>query len=146
MKPVSFTYSGTVASPMDRVFDLLTDPTRMVEWLPGCRNVTPATDRKGKGARHRVEFLRKGQRVNAEIEIIDYNPPTSFGWVEIRGRTGARTFFALQFQGGATMITMKHVWTPKSWRAWLNGQFYRRRHAHATFDGLLQNLRKVLMK
>jgi hypothetical protein len=81
-----------------------------------------------------------------EIEVIDYNPPYTYGWVEIRRRAGSRTFFALQFQGGATKITMKHIWEPKGLRAWLLGQFYRRRNSHQLFDGLLQNLRKVLTR
>ena len=146
MRPVSFTYSGTVGAPIDRVFALITDPGRMPEWLPGCRSVTPAPKLTGKGDRHRILFERDGRRVDAEIEIIDYNPPYTYGWVEIRRRKGARTYFALQFQGGATKVTMKHIWEPVGLRAWLLGQFYRRRNSYQTFDSLLQTLRKVLTR
>ena len=38
---------------------------------------------------------------------------------------------------------MKHIWEPKGLRAWLLGQFYRRRSSYQLFDGLLQNLRKI---
>jgi uncharacterized protein YndB with AHSA1/START domain len=146
MKPVSFSYEGSVGAPIDRVFDLITDPARMPEWLPGCLSVTPGPGRKGKGVHHRLVFQRRGQRVDAEIEITNYNAPVSYAWVELRRRAGSKTSFALQFQGGTTKVTMKHTWTPTTWRAWLLGQFYRRKHAYETFDGLLQNLRKVLMK
>ncbi len=146
MRPVSFTYSGSVGVTIDKVFALLTDPTRMPDWLPGCRSVKPAADPRGKGDRHRVVFERNGKRVEAEIEIIDYQPPTTFGWVEIRRRAGAKTFFKLQFAGGATLITMKYVWAPASWRAWLLGQLFRRRDVHRMFDALLQNLRKALTR
>ena len=80
------------------------------------------------------------------IEVIEYEAPTTYGWVEIIRRRGSKTFFKLQFAGGATHITMKYVWIPATWRAWFLGQFFRRRNAHRTFDGLLQNLRKALTR
>jgi len=146
MRPASFVYHGTVGVPIDEVFELLTDPTRMPEWLPGCTAAVPGPSRRGKGDRHKLRFEREGHRVDIVIEIIDYEPPTSFGWVEIIRRRGSQTFFKLQFAGGATHITMKHVWVPATWWAWLLGQFYRRRNAHRMFDGLLQNLRKALTR
>jgi len=148
MRPVAFTFSGSVAVPMDRVFALISDPTRMAEWLPGCRSVTPtpAPQRKGKGDRHRIQYDRDGQRSEAEIEIIDYKPPDTYGWVEISGRAQEKTLFALAFQGGATKVTMRDVWVPANWRAWLLGQLLRRRSAARTFNRLLQNLRKILTR
>ena len=146
MKPVAFTYAGDVGSPIQEVFELITSAARMPEWLPGCRVVTPGTGPTRKGTRHRIQFQRKGQRVDAEIEIIEYTPPTGYGWVETRGRKGAKTFFALQFQGGATRVTMKYVFTPAGWRAWLSAHISRRHHAHELFDRLLQNLRKALIQ
>ena len=148
MRPVAFTFSGSVAVPMDRVFALISDPTRMPEWLPGCRSVipTPASQRKGKGDRHRIEYDRDGQRSEAEIEIIDYKPPDTYGWVEISGRAQEKTLFALAFQGGATKVTMRDIWVPANWRAWLLGQILRRRSAARTFNRLLQNLRMILTR
>jgi uncharacterized protein YndB with AHSA1/START domain len=146
MRPDSITYSGTVGASIDRVFDLISDATRMPEWLPGCRAVIPAPEIKGKGDRHRIHFERDNRRIDAEIEVIDYNPPTSFGWVEIYRRRGAKTFLALQFQGGATRITMKHIWFPAGLWPWLLGHFFRRRNAHRMFDALLQNVRKALVR
>jgi uncharacterized protein YndB with AHSA1/START domain len=145
MKPVSFTYTGAISSPVQEVFELITDVARMPDWLPGCRTVTPGSRPARKGTRHRLQFQRSGRRVDAEIEVIEYTPPTGYGWVETRGREGAKTFFGLQFQGATTRVAMKYVFTPVGWRAWLKAQVYRRRHAHEMFDRLLQNLRKTLM-
>jgi len=146
MRPVSLTYSGLVGVSIEEVFALITDPTRMPEWLPNCTNVVPGPGRGGKGDRHRLHFERNGRKADAVIEIIEYVPPTTYGWVEIIYRRGSKTFFKLEFQGGVTRITMKHVWIPSGIRAWLLGQFYRRRNAHRMFDGLLQNLRKALTR
>ena len=37
--PVTHTLINTVAAPVERVFDTLTDPARMVDWLPACAGV-----------------------------------------------------------------------------------------------------------
>jgi uncharacterized protein YndB with AHSA1/START domain len=146
MRPVWITYTGSVGVSVDQVFALISDPVRMPEWLPNCTATVPASTQKGKGDRHRVRFEREGRKIDIVIEVIEYTPPTTYAWVEIIHRRGSKTFFKLEFQGGVTRITMKHVWTPSSWRTWLLGQFYRRRNSHRMFDGLLQNLRKALTK
>ena len=146
MRPVSLTYTGTVGVSIQDVFDLISDPSRMAEWLPNCVSVVPGPTGRGKGDRHRLHFERQGRKADAVIEVIEYEPPTTYAWVEIIYRRGSKTFFKLDFQGGTTKITMKCVWVPASWRAWLLGQFYRRRSAHKMFDGLLQNLRKALTR
>ncbi|MGH7529568.1 MAG: SRPBCC family protein [Gemmatimonadales bacterium] len=147
MGPVSFTYSGVVQVPIDRVFDLISDPLRMPEWLPRCIAVKPsAPERQGKGARYTVTFQRDAIRHESVIEIIEYSPPHGFGWVEIYHRVGSKTFFGLGFAGGSTKVTMKHIWRPTGLRSWLNGQFYRRRNAHRMFEGLINNLRKALIR
>ncbi len=104
MRPVSFTYHGTVGVSIDRVFELIADPVRMPEWLPNCTFAVPGPNRKGKGDRHRLHFERNGRKADAVIEIIEYVPPTTYGWVEIIHRRGAKTFFKLEFQGGSTRI------------------------------------------
>lgn len=146
MRPVSLTYSGAVGVPIDDVFALISDAARMPEWLPYCTAAVPGPTKKGKGDRHRLMFENEGRKTHIVIEIIEFVPPTTLGWVEIVQRRGSKTFFKLQFAGGVTHVTMKHVWTPTSWRHWLLGQFYRRRNAHRMFDGLLQNLRKALTR
>ena len=146
MGPVSFTYSATLPAPIDKVFDLISDPMRMPEWLPRCVAVKPTTNNKGKGARYKVTFQRDATRHEAVIEIIDFQAPHTFGWVEIYHRAGSKTFFALGFAGGSTKVSLKHIWQPSGFRSWLNGQFYRRRNAHRMFDGLINNLRKALIR
>ena len=147
MSPVSFTYSGLVQVPIDRVFALIADPLRMPEWLPRCIAVKATTDgRPGKGARYKLTFQRHAIRHESVIEVIDFSPPHGFGWVEIYHRVGSKTFFGLGFAGGSTKVTMKHIWMPTGFRSWLNGQFYRRRNAHRMFEGLLNNLRKALTR
>jgi uncharacterized protein YndB with AHSA1/START domain len=148
MRSVSFTYSARVPAPIDRVFALISDPLRMPEWLPRCVGVKATTPDRGpgKGARYKVTFQRESNRHEAVIEIIDFQPPHTFGWVEIYHRAGSKTFFGLGFEGGSTKVSLKHIWQPTGFRSWLNGQFYRRRNAHRMFDGLINNLRRALVR
>ena len=147
MGPVSFTYSASVQSPIDKVFALIADPLRMPEWLPRCIGVKATTNnRVGKGARYKVTFQRDEHKHEAVIEIIEFQAPHSFGWVEIYHRAGSKTFFGLSFAGGSTKVTLKHIWHPTGFRSWLNGQFYRRRNSHRMFNGLINNLRKALIR
>ncbi len=137
MGPVSFTYSASVPAAIDNVFALISDPLRMPEWLPRCVAVQATTNHKfpGKGARYKLTFQRESHRHEAVIEIIDFQAPHTFGWVEMLG-----------FAGGSTKVSLKHIWVPTGFRSWLNGQFYRRRNAHRMFDGLINNLRKALIR
>src|SRR6266566_278284 len=61
MRPVSLTYTGTVGVSIQDVFDLISDPSRMAEWLPNCVSVVPGPTGKGKGDRHRLHFERQGR-------------------------------------------------------------------------------------
>src|SRR5207253_1303286 len=83
MRPSSLTYSGHVGVSIEAVFQLLTDPTRMAEWLPNCVSVVPGPQGKGKGDRHRLHSERNGRKADAVIEVIEFVPPTSYGWVEL---------------------------------------------------------------
>ena len=143
-KPVSFTHAGSVAAPIDRVYALLSEAKRLPDWLPGCRAVAPKEQLMRVGARFHLEMGERKHRV--EIEIIDYQPPRTVGWLEHHRRTGNKTFIKLDYQGGATRVTIKHVWQPHSFRSWVLGQFYRRRDAWRMFNGTLQNLRKALLR
>src|SRR5438309_6682019 len=79
MRPVSHTLINSIRAPIDRVFALLTDPGRIAQWLPGCDGVQSAGPLR-KGARFTARF---GAR-QTEFEIVDFTPPSTFGWVERR--------------------------------------------------------------
>src|SRR5260370_30962719 len=126
MRPVSLTYTGTVGVSIQEVFDLISDPSRMAEWLPNCVSVVPGPTGSGKGDRHRLHFERNGRNADAVIEVIEYEPPTTYAWVEIIYRRRSKTFFMLHFQGGTTKITMNCAWRPASLPPSLLVPFYRR--------------------
>src|SRR6266480_3981520 len=100
MRPVSRTVIQTLPVSIERVFALLTDPSRMAEWLPGCAG-TQSDKPLRKGVRFKVRF---GQRMT-EFEVVDFTPPTTFGWVERGERNGWKTFFRLDPTAESTAVT-----------------------------------------
>lgn len=143
MKPVTYTLESTIPAPVTRVFELLTDPTRMAAWLPAAKAVElegPAPMRKGS----RLRVLYEGRET--EIEVIDYNPEKVFGWIERTGRSHWKTFFRLDFAGTSTQLTVQQVWTPPSLLALLRVRIQPNRNVQARLNMIVQNLRMEAAK
>ena len=139
MRPVTHTLIDHVRAPIDRVFALLSDPARMPEWLPDCSAVETEGPLKN-GARFKARF---GTRLT-EFEIVDYAPPSTFGWVERGQRMGSKTFLRLDFVGGSTSVTVGDVWTPHSLGAWVQGRLLPKRKVQRQLKAILQNLQHLL--
>ena len=139
MHSVSRTVIQTVPVSIERVFALLTDPSRMAEWLPGCAG-TQSDEPLRKGVRFKVRF---GQRMT-EFEVVDFTPPTAFGWVERGERNGWKTFFRLDPTAESTAVTVRDVWAPRSLVAWLRGRLFEKRRVDSQLDAILSNVRKIL--
>jgi uncharacterized protein YndB with AHSA1/START domain len=139
LRPVSHTIIDHVRAPIEQVFALLTDPSRMAAWLPGCGRVESEGPLK-RGARFKARF---GDRLT-EFEIVDFNPPTTFGWMDRGPRKSSKTFFRLDAVGGATAVTIRQVWTPQSVGAWLRGHLFQKRNVQRQLSEIPQNLRSIV--
>jgi hypothetical protein len=113
----------------------------MAQWLPAARAVEASSPIR-KGSRIRVVYDTR----DTEIEVVDFNPVTVFGWAERVGRRQWKTFFRLEFAGASTRLTVQQVWTPPSWGAWLRVKFRPNRNVPSRLDAMVQNLRTVLAK
>jgi len=139
MKPVSTTLGNYVIAPVERVFQLLTDPTRFPDWLPGCSGAEPAGPVE-KGSKVNVRF---GAR-HTTFEIVNCSAPYTFGWVESGARAGCKTFFQLDFAGSLTGVTIQDVWQPPSLGALVRAKLRPRRFPERRLDRTIQNLRTAL--
>jgi len=141
MASLNITLRATIPAPMDEVFELLTNPTHIPKWLPGCQSVEPPTQLR-KGSRLRVGF---GTRA-AEFEIVELTAPSNFGWIERKGRPGNHVYFNLGFGGGSTNLAMKSIWESRGLWSRLFGELSRRKDAKRFFDGVVNNLRRIVTK
>jgi uncharacterized protein YndB with AHSA1/START domain len=139
MQPVAHTLINSVQAPIEQVFALLTDPARIPSWLPGCEGVE-SDGALRKGARFIVRF---GAR-RTEFEVVDFSPPSTFGWVERGARRGWKTFFRLDATGPSTAVTVRDVWSPRSFVAGLRGRLLEKRRVRPQLEEMLQNLRRLL--
>jgi uncharacterized protein YndB with AHSA1/START domain len=139
MRPSGATVIDNIPSPIERVFALLTDPVRIAEWLPGCSGVE-TTGPLRKGSRLKARF---GVR-STEFEVVDFSPPTTFGWSERGQRQGWKTFFRLDAVAGSTAVTVRDVWAPRTLVAWLRGRLFDRRRVDSQLEGILSNVRRLL--
>src|SRR6266850_1086539 len=139
MASLNITLSATIPAPIEEVFELLTNPANIPKWLPGGQSVEPPTALR-KGSRLRVGF---GTRA-AEFEIVELTVPSNFGWIERKGRPGNHVYFNLGFGGGSTNLAMKSVWEARGLWARLFGELSRRKDAKRFFDGVVNNLRRIV--
>jgi len=139
MRPVSHTYVDSVRAPVVQVFALFTDPARIPKWLPGCDAVESAGPFK-KGARFTARF---GERTS-EFEIVDFAAPATFGWTERGQRKGTKLFLRLDVTGSTTAVTIREVWTPRGFFAWVRGRFFERRQVQRRLQTIVQNVRAIL--
>lgn len=142
MKPIDHTLVSHVAAPIEKVFAVLADASRIPEWLPACK-AAQLTGPMRKGARVKLRF---GETRETEFEIVDFQAPSTLGWAERGARKGHKTFFRLDFAGGSTAITIRNVWTPPSVRAWVKGKLSGKRNVTQMMDGVVQNLRAAVSR
>jgi hypothetical protein len=93
-----------------------------------------------KGTRLKVQFGRR----TTELDVVDFRPPRTFGWVERGQRKDYKTFFQLDPTSGATAVTIQEVWTPASLAAWVRGRFFSKRNVPRHQKEILRNLRNIL--
>ena len=87
--------------------------------------------------------MRFGQRMT-EFEVVDFAPPTTFGWVERGGRNGWKTFFRLDPSAQSTAVTVRDVWAPRTLIAWVRGRLFEKRRVNTQLEAILANVRKIL--
>jgi uncharacterized protein YndB with AHSA1/START domain len=141
MDPVTYTVTTQLPAPMERVFELLADPAKIARWLPAARAVS-ADGPLLKNAKLTIDF---GERI-AECDIVEYNPPRGFGWIERGGRRNWKTMFRLEFAGGTTSLTIQQVWLPASFLSWLRVKLRPNRNVPARLNAIVQNLRTALSR
>jgi len=139
MRPVAHTLIDSVRVPLVQLFAFLTSPGRIPDWLPGCTAVEYEGPLK-QGARFQARF---GERVT-EFEIVDFTPPTTFGWVERGERKGCKTFFHLEGDRGSTSVTIRDVWIPQSLYASLRGRFLHKRQVERQLSAVVAKLHNIL--
>jgi uncharacterized protein YndB with AHSA1/START domain len=107
--PDSDSWSTEIDAAPERVWDLISDPTRTPEWSPVCHRVEWVGDVRSPnvGARFRGDNKLNGARWSRECRITEAEEPRSFAWSTfVNGRESTRWRYDLTPSGeAATHLT-----------------------------------------
>jgi uncharacterized protein YndB with AHSA1/START domain len=95
-----------IAVPIAEVFDYIADGSNNLHWRPGVMDITPPDDGPAEGAVY-GQGLRgpKGQRMDGDYRITDYQPPNRLAFEVIAGPARPTGAFDLEEPvSGATMV------------------------------------------
>ena len=95
-----------IAVPIREVFDYIADGSNNPHWRPGVMDITPPDDGPGEGVVY-GQGLRgpKGQRMDGDYRITDYQPPNRLAFEVIAGPARPTGAFDLEEPvAGATTV------------------------------------------
>jgi uncharacterized membrane protein len=78
--------SITVSAPPDQVWDVISDPERVLSFMSGVTRwevVSPQTT--GLGARYRVLFRVGSAEIGGLIEVVEWSPGRELAWTSVMG-------------------------------------------------------------
>ena len=75
-----------VAAPIETVWELVSDPTRVLTFMSGVTRWEPVSDPPtGLGARYRMLFRIGSAEVGGLIEIVEWDEPCELAWASVTG-------------------------------------------------------------
>jgi uncharacterized membrane protein len=78
--------SVTVSAPPERVWQVISDPERMLEFMSGITRWDVVSDApSGLGARYRMLFAIGSAQVGGLIEIVEWIPERDLAWTSVTG-------------------------------------------------------------
>ena len=97
-----------VAAPIERVWSIVTDPTRALSYMSGVTRWEVASDPGvGLGARYRM-LLRVGSaEVGGLIEVVEWHAPSDFAWTSVTGIDQRGRFRLREAPGGRTSVELR---------------------------------------
>ncbi len=97
-----------ISAPIERVWSIVTDPTRALVYMSGVTRWEVASDPAvGLGARYRM-LLRVGSaEVGGLIEVVEWDQPFDFAWTSITGIDQRGRFRLREAPGGRTTVELR---------------------------------------
>ena len=97
-----------VSAPIERVWSIVTDPTRALSYMSGVTRWEVVSDPAiGLGARYRM-LLRVGSaEVGGLIEVVEWDRPGDFAWTSVTGIDQRGRFRLREAPGGRTTVELR---------------------------------------
>ncbi len=108
------TATNTIRAPRERVWAVITDPTRYCQFLDGATvwevAELPASHElrpTGVGARWRVRMKVGSAQVGGTVEVVEYQPPGDLAWNSVTGVTMRSRWRLHERTPGCTEVTLR---------------------------------------
>ena len=100
--------STQVAAPIERVWAIVSDPTRALRYMSGVTRLDIAGDPPtGLGARYRMLLLVGSAEVGGLIEIVEWEVPCELAWHSVTGIDQRGRFRLREAPGGRTRVELR---------------------------------------
>jgi len=97
-----------VAAPMQSVWEIVSDPTCVLQFMSGVTRWEVASDPPtGLGARYRMLFRIGSAEVGGLIEIVEWDAPCELAWTSVTGLDQRGRFRLRGAPGGQTSVEMR---------------------------------------
>ena len=100
--------SVEISAPVDRVWDVIADPERMLSFMSGVTRWEVEGDRAtGLGARYRVLFRVGAAEIGGLIEVVEWDQPSELAWTSVLGIDQRGRWRLRELPGGHTKVELR---------------------------------------
>jgi uncharacterized membrane protein len=97
-----------VTAPIDRVWSLVADPVRALDYMSGTTRWEVASEPStGVGAKYRILFQVGSAEVGGLVEVVEFAPPYELAWTSLTGVDQRGRWRLRALQGGLTAIELR---------------------------------------
>ena len=100
--------SVQVAAPIERVWEIVSDPSRALSFMSGVtRWEVEGDELSGLGARYRVLFRVGAAEIGGLVELVEWDPPCELAWTSVLGVDQRGRWRLRQDARGRTRVEMR---------------------------------------
>ncbi len=100
--------SVEIAAPIDRVWNVVSDPEQVLSFMSGVTRWEVEGDRsKGIGARYRVLFRVGAAEIGGLIEIVEWDEPCEIAWSSVLGVDQRGRWRLRELPRGRTQVELR---------------------------------------
>ncbi|HEV3127384.1 MAG TPA: SRPBCC family protein [Solirubrobacteraceae bacterium] len=100
--------SVDIAAPADRIWEVISDPERVLSFFSGVTRWETEGDREpGLGARYRVLFRIGAAEIGGLIEMVEWDEPRELAWTSVLGLDQRGRWRLRELPGGRTRVELR---------------------------------------